>query len=70
MTVTCDESCCEVELGEGAAEGARHHAQAGQNAPKHHRHSAAKASHQDAAQGTCGVEAGEAERRCQSAGGS
>ena len=57
MTVTCDESCREVELAKGAAEGARHHAQAGQHASQHHRRSAAKASHQDAAQGSCGEEA-------------
>lgn len=58
MTVTCDESCCEVELTKGVAEGAGHHAQAGQHAPQHYRHSAAKASHQHAAQGSCGEETG------------
>lgn len=54
MTVTCEEACCEVELAEGAAEGAGHHAQAGQHAPQHHGGSAAEAAHQDAAQGSCG----------------
>lgn len=53
MTVTCDEACREVELAEGAAEGPGHHAQAGQHAAQHHRRSAAEASHQDAAQGSC-----------------
>lgn len=58
MTVTCDESCREVELAEGVAEGAGHHAQAGQHAAQHHRRSAAKASHQDTTQGACGEGAG------------
>lgn len=48
---TSDEASCEVQLADGLAEGAGHHAQPAEQPSQHHHKPAAKALHQDAAEG-------------------
>lgn len=50
---TRDEASREVELPEGLAEGAGHHAHAAEQPAQHHGNPAAKALHQDAAERPC-----------------
>lgn len=51
VVLTRDEASGDVQLADGPAEGAGHHAHAAEQAPQHHGKPAAKALHQDAAEG-------------------